>query len=359
MIITIIGGGNIGTQFAVHCAAKGHTVRILTSIPEIFEKSLTAVNENDEVILSGDIDFASADPEKALSGSDAVFVTFPSNLMKKAADDVYSFCKNDTIIGVVPGNGGSECAFRKCIEKGNIFFCIERVPAVARLVKKGSTVRSVGYRAELHAAALPAEDSVRCASLVSDIFGIPCKAAPSVLGLTMTPSNPVLHTARLMTIFRDYREGMVYERLPLFYEEWDDESSELLFLCDDEVQKICRSLPMFDLSGVKSLKEHYDSPTPQKLTEKIRSIKAFKGLGTPSLKVSGGYIPDLHSRYFTADFSYGLSAIVQIAHFAGAEVPHLESVLDWYDRIKLEKDVFRYEDYGIRDAAEFLAFYSL
>ncbi|MBQ6213771.1 MAG: NAD(P)-binding domain-containing protein, partial [Ruminococcus sp.] len=44
MVITIIGGGNIGTQFAVHCAAKGHNVRILTSAPEVFEKRLTAVD---------------------------------------------------------------------------------------------------------------------------------------------------------------------------------------------------------------------------------------------------------------------------------------------------------------------------
>ena len=359
MVITVIGGGNIGTQFAVHCTAKGHTVRILTSSPEVFEKRLMTVDENGIPFLEGDIDFASDGPEKALSGADAVFVTFPSNLMKKAADYVYAFCGKDTIIGVVPGNGGSECAFRRCIERGNTFFCIERVPAVARLVKKGSTVRSVGYRAELHAAALPASESERCAAFVSGIFGIPCKAAPSMLGLTMTPSNPVLHTTRLMTIFRSYRDGTVYERLPLFYEEWDDESSELLFLCDDEVQKICRALPMFNLSGVKPLKEHYESPTPHQLTEKIRSIKAFRGLGTPSVRTEGGFIPDLHSRYFTADFSYGLSAIVQIAHFAGADVPNLESVLRWYEGIRIEKDGFRYEDYGIRSREDFLAFYSL
>jgi len=359
MVITVIGGGNIGTQFAVHCASKGHQVRILTSSPEVFEKQLTAVDENDTVTLSGCINLASADPEKALSGADAVFVTFPSNLMKRAADDVYDCCGKETIIGVVPGNGGSECAFRKCIERGNTFFCIERVPAVARLVKKGSIVRSVGYRSELHVAAIPSSEAESCASFVGRIFDIPCRAVPSMLALTMTPSNPVLHTTRLMTIFRGYHEGMVYDRLPLFYEEWDDETSELLFSCDEEVQKICRALPMFDLSGVKSLREHYESPTPHQLTEKIRSIKAFRGLGTPSVRTEKGLIPDLHSRYFTADFSYGLSAIVQTARFAGTDIPALESVLAWYDSIKKETDVFRYEDYGIRDTADFLAFYSL
>ena len=35
MRITIVGGGNIGTQFAVHCAEKGHEVIIYTSTPEL------------------------------------------------------------------------------------------------------------------------------------------------------------------------------------------------------------------------------------------------------------------------------------------------------------------------------------
>ncbi|MBR4376501.1 MAG: NAD(P)-binding domain-containing protein, partial [Spirochaetia bacterium] len=38
MKITIVGGGNIGTQFAIHCAEKGHDVVIFTSKPEKFSK---------------------------------------------------------------------------------------------------------------------------------------------------------------------------------------------------------------------------------------------------------------------------------------------------------------------------------
>ncbi|MCR4761510.1 MAG: NAD/NADP octopine/nopaline dehydrogenase family protein, partial [Oscillospiraceae bacterium] len=105
--------------------------------------------------------------------------------------------------------------------------------------------------------------------------------------------------------------------------------------------------------------EHYESETPHQLTEKIRSIKAFKGLKIPAVAVSDGLIPDLHSRYFTADFSYGLSVIVQIAHFAGTDVPELERVLNWYNGIRIETDEFRYEDYGIRNTEDFLKFYSL
>ena len=37
MKITIVGAGNIGTQFAVHCAQKGHEVTIYTSNCEKFK----------------------------------------------------------------------------------------------------------------------------------------------------------------------------------------------------------------------------------------------------------------------------------------------------------------------------------
>lgn len=74
--------------------------------------------------------------------------------MKSLVEIIYSNTDSKTIIGVVLGNGGSERAFSKCIERGNIFFGIERVPAIARLIQKGKIVKSTGYYEELHVAAL-------------------------------------------------------------------------------------------------------------------------------------------------------------------------------------------------------------
>ena len=44
MNITIVGGGNIGTQFAVHCAEKQHRVIMYSSKPKQFCKHLTVVD---------------------------------------------------------------------------------------------------------------------------------------------------------------------------------------------------------------------------------------------------------------------------------------------------------------------------
>ena len=355
MKITIVGGGNIGTQFAVHCAEKGHEVTVVTSSPEVFGKRLSIVDERGEVTHEAEIRGATRDPAAGYGGADFIMVTLPANMMRPCAEEIFRHAKKDAVIGVVPGNGGSECAFRQCIRRGNTFFLMERVPAIARLVKKGCCVRSTGYRSELHISSLPAARAGECCALIEGIFDIPCAAIPGLLNLTMTPSNPILHTTRLRTIFRDYRVGVVYERVPLFYEEWDDESSELLLACDAEVQAICRALPGLD--HVRSLREHYESPTAEALTRKLASIPAFKGIGTPAAAVDGGFIPDLHSRYFTADFSFGLRIIRQIAGFAGVSVPHIDATMDWYRRIAVEKDEFDYADYGITDRESLLRFY--
>lgn len=49
MRITIVGGGNIGTQFAVHCAREGHSVTMFTSRLERFSKTLSCVDAEGKV----------------------------------------------------------------------------------------------------------------------------------------------------------------------------------------------------------------------------------------------------------------------------------------------------------------------
>lgn len=357
MKITIVGGGNIGTQFAVHCAEKNHEVTVYTSKPYIYDGHLSIVDDIGRTTHEGKIQLATNDPEKAFRNAEFIMVTMPATMMSTISELIHVHSDARPIIGVVPGNGGSECAFRKCIERGNVFFGIERVPAIARLVQKGKTVKSTGYRDELHVASLPRKNAEKCAEIISGVFDMPCKVIPNFLNLTMTPSNPILHTTRLRTIFSNWQPGVTYDSVPLFYEEWDDASSELLIACDEEVQEICRALPDFQLEYVKSLRVYYESPTAEAMTRKISSISAFKGLATPTVEVDGKFIPDLHSRYFTADFSYGLTIIKQVAEFAGVSTPNIDATMQWYKSIAIETDEFRFEDYGIIDRASFKTFY--
>lgn len=359
MNITVVGGGNIGTQFAVHFSEYGDRVTIFTSKPSKFSKCLSIVDENENIIHKGEIYLATDDGGLAFADADLIFVTVPAYLMNSMSEKMLPYMREGMKICLVPGTGGGECAFKKCIEKGCILFGLQRVPSVARLVEYGKQVRCIGYRDELLVGAIPKKYTGECAEIISNVFSKKVIASPNYLTLTLTPSNPILHTTRLRILFKDYTKGKYYTRLPLFYEEWNDESSELIFKCDDELQILCNMLTEFDLSNVKSLKLHYESDTVKQLTNKIRSIKGFKGLETPGIKTPNGYLPDFSSRYFTADFSFGLSIIKQIMDFVGMDGRNCKETLDWYYKlITNSTDEFKYSDYGIKDYESFIKFYN-
>lgn len=356
--ISIIGAGNIGTQFAVHCAAKGFNVTIYTKNYEKISGKICIADENGEITKEGVISAATDNPEKAFENADIIFVTVPAFCFESVANEIEPYVKSGAYIGLIPGSGGGECAFKNFVTKGCILFGLQRVPSVARLVEYGRKVQAVGYRKNLYASSIPNKFTSDVCEILTNIFDIKCSPLPNYLNCTLIPSNPILHTTRLKTIFKDYKEGLVYDYIPLFYEEWENETSELLLKCDDEVQQICMKLKNFDLSYVKSLKEHYEAPNAQALTDKIKSIKAFKKIKTPSIELDNGkYIPDLNSRYFTSDFNFGLVILKQIALFLGINVPNMTNVLEWYSRIDQKHNKFDYKKYGIVNIDNFIEFY--
>lgn len=360
MKITIVGAGNIGTQFAVHCAEKGHQVTIFTSNPHTINRELHIVNENNEIVHCGILQQVTDSAKEAFEKAELIIVCVPAALMDKGANEITPFVYKGQKICLASGIGGGECAFKKCIDKGAVLFGLQRVPSVARLVEYGKTVKAVGYRSLLHVAAIPHSFAEECCLFVEKLFDIPCKALENYLNITLTPSNPILHTARLKNIFRDYKQGYYYDSVPLFYEEWDEDSAKTLLSCDEEVQSICKQLDMFDLTNVKSLRLHYESETPHQMAKKLRSIESLKGLKTPAKACEQGLIPDFSSRYFSSDFLYGLNILIQIADIFSVSVPNMREVMSWYREASGDSNPgFQFADYGLDDCRKFVEFYKL
>ncbi len=362
MNITIVGAGNIGTQIAVHAAAKGHSVTIFTKNFVKFAKRLIIVNECNKVMLEGDIKDVTDDPDQAFSCADVIIITLPSFCQNDFANKYERYARNKLYVGFFPGTGGSECIFDKWLFKGVTLFGLQRVPSVARLIEYGSKVRATGYRDNLFLGALPNDDTELCCHFISSLFDIQCFPLPNYLNVTLTPSNSILHTSRMYCLFKEYSKSVpFYDSIPLFYEDWDIESAELLLNCDAEVQAIRLILEAygFDLSYVKSLRDHYESYTPSEMVQKLTSIKGFKGLETPHIKLENGkYIPDLNSRYFKADFPYGLHILQQIGDIVNVDTPFIDRIWRWYEGVRLTSDSFSFADYGINTVNDFLSFYS-
>lgn len=335
MNITVLGGGNIGTLMAAEMAYRGHSVTIYTSKPQCFPGKIEALDREGNFLLEGTIRNATSDLEEAVKDADIIWITMPAQVFGSLAGQLLPYVERGQWIGVVPGSGGAEFAFRQLIDKGCIFFGLQRVHSIARLREYGKSVYMLGRKAELKMGAIQREKGKEIAEKIEEFFEIPCTLLPNYLSVTLTPSNPIFHTSRLYSLFRDYSEGMVYERNILFHEEWDDRSSEMMIACDGELQSLCDAIPL-DLSAVESLCDYYESHTVQEMTAKIRSIAAFKGLTTPMKRVGNGWIPDFDSRYFKTDFPYGIKIICDICELFGVEHANAEKLWSWYRHIAPE-----------------------
>lgn len=354
--IAVIGGGNIGTQFACVCASKGYAVNVFSSKPELYDGILEVVDEFENVTV-GKLNKVSADIGEAVEDCQIIIITHPAFRLKEVADQLLPYIKDDMNICVLPGTGGAEFAFRECMKAGATLFGLQRVPTVARLEQYGKRVRCEGLRSELFLASIPSEKAEDLSAFMSDLWGIPCTALPNYLSVTLTPSNPILHTTRLRTLFADYAEEKVYKRNPLFYGEWSDASSELLIACDGELQEMLKIMDKLDLSDVRSLKLHYESDTVEAMTKKLCSIKSLHNLASPMKQVEGGWIPDFKSRYFTADFPYGLAIIEELAGVLGYDAPNIKDTMDWYRRVTGDTNRLDLGQYGIHSLQDIYELY--
>jgi Glycerol-3-phosphate dehydrogenase len=354
--IAVIGGGNIGTQFACVCASKGYKVNVFSSKPEAYDGTLEVVDEFDNITI-GELNMVTANIKEAVDGCQVIIITHPAFRLKEVADQLLPYVKEDMNICILPGTGGAEFAFRECMKAGATLFGLQRVPTVARLEKYGKRVRCEGLRSELFLASIPSSKAEALSEFMSSLWGIPCTALPNYLSVTLTPSNPILHTTRLCTLFADYEDGKVYERNPLFYGEWNDTSSELLIACDSELQEMLKIMNKLDLHNVRSLKIHYESDTVKEMTKKLCSIKSLHNLASPMKTVDGGWIPDFESRYFTADFPYGLAIIEELAEVLKYDAPNIKSTMDWYRKATGNTNRLDLGTYGIHSLEDIYELY--
>ncbi len=345
MKISIIGGGNLGTLIAATLTQKKYQISLYSSKKALFseDKQIDVFDNSEDLLFSTNLFEVTDDFQQSVKNADIIFITYPAQMFKNLASQFETLYNNKKLFSsqllvFIPGTGGVEFAFHNLINHGFSIVGFQRVPYIARLKEYGKSVYKLGNRNEgLFIGKIGNNPLLQdFDKLIEYFFDTKTTVLPNYLSVTLTPSNPILHTTRLYNLFKNYKEGTVYDKNFLFYEEWNDETSKLIFDCDDELQSLCKKIPL-DLSNVESLKTHYESETPEQMTRKIKSIKAFKGLTSPMKQVQKNkWIPDFSSRYFTADFEFGLKIISKINKLynclRGGQQNSIGLILDWYEK---------------------------
>lgn len=326
MKICICGGGNLGHVCAGFLANRGHQVSILTTKPERWNSELEIVAPDG--IFTGKISLISSKPEEIIPQAEIVLVCLPGYAIHDELVKIKPFLSKEAIVGSVVSSTGFFFEAFKALPSDISLFGFQRVPFISRIIDYGKKAELKGYKDTLHVAIENTSEKEPIRNELEKLFEKPVSIADNYYEVSLSNSNPILHPARLYTMWKDWRPGIVYPRNPQFYAEWTVEASTLLLKMDDEFQHLLKTIGL-KVGCIPTILDYYEGSDAVSLTQKLHDIKAFQGIPSPMKEVEGGWIPDFSSRYFTEDFPYGMRFIVETAHEQNVAIPTIEEIYQW------------------------------
>ncbi|MBA1443725.1 MAG: NAD/NADP octopine/nopaline dehydrogenase family protein [Chromatiales bacterium] len=329
--IAICGGGNVAHVLAgLLSQRKGLEIRVLTRKPDLWGESIRVLDDQNRS-TTGRPHLISNQASEVISGADLVILALPAYARAAVLSMIAPHLTGNVWVGSLPGSGGFDWLAQKALRgaSANVsIFGAQRVPHISRIIHYGSEVLGCAKKEGIAIAAIPRSRCSEIASILEDLLQMPVSCLNNFLEITLATSNPILHPARMYTLFHDYKRDRFWQESILFYEGWDDAASELLVRMDREVHDIFTHIPL-DLSYILPLLEHYGVRNAQELTHKISGITSFKGIPTPMLETENGFVPDFQSRYFSEDIPFGLLIIKGVAAITGTPTPLIDTVLTW------------------------------
>jgi len=321
------------TSAAVLSNREGVIVDLLTHNPEKWNKEYL-VNLPSGERITGKLNMISCNPEALVPNADWIFLCLPATQVEKELLRIKPYLTPETIVGSVVGNTGFFIYCHKHLKANSKLFSFQRVPYISRIVEYGKEANLLGYRDRLIMAIENIEDRDSFRKQVEFLFGEETVLADSFYEVTLSNSNPILHTGRVYTMWKDW-DGKPYERCSLFYKEWTKEASELEIEMDKEFFMLLEKLNV-STEHIETLLDHYESTDAEGMTNKIRSIESLSTILSPMKQVEGGWVPDFESRYFTEDFSFGLRNIINLAIKKNVKCSSLLKVYKWGEKLVKE-----------------------
>ena len=327
MKITICGGGSLGhVCLGVLSSQKDVEVNLLTRKPEVWQHQIKVTDCNGKV-YEGNLNIITNDPAEVIPQADIVFFCLPGFAIKSKLEKIKPYLTDETLVGsIVSSTGFFFFAHEVFGEKAKLFG-FQRVPFIARTEDYGKSANLLGYKPQLAVAHENIEDVETFRQQVEKLWMTPTKLLLSHYEASLTNSNPILHTGRLYSMWKDWN-GEVYDHMILFYKEWTIEAAQTLIDMDAEFMRLLEVLPVTK-GAIPSLLEYYESHDAESLKNKISSIPAFQNITSPMKEADGGWVPDFESRYFTEDFPYGLTFIKRLAEEKGIATPTIDKVYEW------------------------------
>lgn len=330
--ITIVGGGALGHVIAGWLSNKGFKVSMLTRRPEDWNKTLIIHTPDGD--LKSELSCISNDPSIVVKDSDLVLLTVPGYANRSELEKITPYLKQGCYLGGVFCSSGFFFEALEMVPSQIKLWGFQRVPFICRVEEYGKEANLLGYRSSYNIAVERASmmEKLEFAKWIEHVFEAPTILRNNYLEVTITNSNPLLHTSRLYSMFVHWDESQRYDHNILFYEEWTTEAADILIKMDEELFQLLKYLPV-NSGYLTPILEYYESVDAESLKNKLSSISGLKGITSPMKEDEKGWFPDFSNRYFTEDFGYSLRFIWELGQKYGVSMPTIDKVFDWGQKI--------------------------
>jgi ketopantoate reductase len=338
----------------------GYNVTVFADFKDEAERLQKGQDDNDGILIhdrqdpanvkeyKGKASLISKDASKVVPQADYIVAALPSFAIKHVLTQIKPHLKHGSIIFIMPGQGGADFVAKDVlkdeIRSGKTTMAgIIPMPLNCRITDWGKRVELAALKESYDLAAVPATNAAAAARAFSKLLGKPCKSIGNYVGINLHCSNPNLHPGRLYRMWSNYTEGTVYPENPLFYETWDDESTDWLMKINDERLAIWKAI-VTKHPSVGKVEEVPDMFTyikaiygpqvkdPSTFTSAIRSCDGYKGFRCPMKAEGDGFVPDFANRYFTEDIPEGVAMYKGIADLAGVPTPVMDEIVCFFQK---------------------------
>lgn len=287
--ICICGGGNLSHSIAGRAATmmegKGE-VRLLTRRPALWNKTVRVEDDLGNVFETP-LSMVTDQVDQAVKGADVVLLCLPGYAITEELTRIRPFLGDNTMVGsIVCSTGFFDDAFQALNSKQPLFG-FQRVPFVARIAEYGKKSYLWGYRDKVFMATdrMDETKATRLRTLCSLLFGTPVYPLENYMEVTLTNSNPILHTGRLYSMWREW-DGQPFDTPGYFYRDWTDDDSEIIIGMDKEFFQLLDALHVRK-GAIETLLEHYEATDASSMTAKIRSIPSLSKVLSPTKAIEG------------------------------------------------------------------------
>jgi hypothetical protein len=166
------------------------------------------------------------------------------------------------------------------------------------------------------------------------------------LSLTLSVDNQIIHPSRCYGLFLRYKGKWAHkEDIPYFYRDFDQQSADLLQELDADYTKIRSAIKakypnrdfQFMLDYLELERLSYQSANTD-IRESFTTSATLGAIKPPTIQLaSGEWVIDKDHRFFTDDIHYGLCIAKWIADQLSLDVPAIDRIINWAQKIRDEK----------------------